>query len=67
MDLTIEERQRIDDLIRAFDDHGCGLGLDLQAQKLLRRLLEAVDSGARAVAELTHERDQLIVRLNNDA
>ncbi len=67
MDLTFEERQRIDDLIRAFDDHGCGLGLYLQAQKLLRRLLEAVDSSARAVAELTHERDQLKERLNGDA
>ena len=60
----MKERQRVNDLIRAFDDHGCGLGLDLQAQELLRRLLEAVDSGNATLTELTHERDQLLARLN---
>ena len=39
--LTAEEREQIEELIQAFDDHGCGIGLDVQAQVALRRLLEA--------------------------
>ena len=49
----------VQDLITAFDNHGCGLGLDMQAQKLMRQLLDTVD-------DLTRERDQLIERLNAD-
>ncbi len=45
--LTASERREIEDLIRAFDNHGCGLGLDLKAQVALRRLLEALDEAER--------------------
>jgi hypothetical protein len=57
MDASV--RESVESLITAFDDHGCGLGLDLQAQKLMRQLLDAVD-------DLTRERDQLIERLNTN-
>ena len=57
MDASV--RESVESLITAFDNHGCGLGLDLQAQKLMRQLLDAVD-------DLTRERDQLIKRLNVD-
>jgi hypothetical protein len=52
-------RDSVESLIKAFYNHGCGLGLDLQAQKLMRQLLDAVD-------DLTRERDQLMERLNAD-
>jgi hypothetical protein len=47
--LTSEELQQIEELIRAFDGHGCGFGLDLQAQVALRRLLEALKEAERAL------------------
>ena len=46
--LTMAERTQIEALIRAFDDHGCGLGLDIQAQAALRRLLEALQEAEQA-------------------
>ena len=41
--LPAEEREQIEELIKSFDDHGCGFGLDIQAQIALRRLLEIID------------------------
>ena len=51
--LTAEEQEQIEELIQAFDDHGCGLGLDLRAQVALRRLLEALEESERAL-EVSH-------------
>ena len=48
--LTADERQHIDTLIASFENHGCGMGFDKQAQTALRRLLAAL---AAAEAELT--------------
>ena len=45
--LTAEEREHIEELIRAFDDHGCSLGLDVRAQVAPRRLLEALEEAER--------------------
>ena len=36
-------KDEVEVLIKNFDDHGCGFGYDVQAQGLLRMLLEAVD------------------------
>ena len=36
--LTVDERAQIEALIQAFDNHGCGLGLDIQTQAAMRRL-----------------------------
>ena len=41
--LPTEEREQIEELIKSFDDHGCGFGLDIQAQIALRRLLDIID------------------------
>ena len=41
--VTSAERKEIKDLIKAFDNHGCSLRLDLKAHVALRRLLEALD------------------------
>lgn len=57
MDTSV--RESVESLITAFDNHACSLGLDIQAQKLMRQLLEAVD-------DQTRERDHLIERLNAD-
>ena len=38
-------REEVEELIKNFDNHGCGFGYDVQAQGLLRRLLEAIDKG----------------------
>jgi hypothetical protein len=55
MDASV--RESAESLITAFDGHGLRTrGLDLQAQKLMKQLLDAVD-------DLTRERDQLIERL----
>ena len=48
--LTGNERREIEDLIKAFDDHGCGTGLDVRAQAILRRMLEVVDEAERLMA-----------------
>jgi hypothetical protein len=47
--LTARERSKIEALIRSFDDHGCGIGLDLQAQVALRRLLDVLDEAEKTV------------------
>ncbi len=47
--LTQKERTEIEELISSFDDHGCGLGLDIKAQAALRRLLSALDDAEHAV------------------
>ena len=45
--LPTEEREQIEELIKSFDDHGCGFGLDIQAQIVLRRLLQIIDDAER--------------------
>ena len=49
--ITKDERESIEALIRSFDNHGCGFGLDLQAQSALRRLLDALDEANRIIGE----------------
>ena len=49
--LTADERSQIEALIQAFDNHGCGLGLDIQAQVALRRLLRAVDEAEQTAEQ----------------
>ena len=51
--ITKEEREDIETLIKAFDYHGCGFGLDIQAQSALRRLLDALDEANRIIG--THQ------------
>ncbi len=46
--LTEDERSEISQLINAFENHGCGLGLDLRAQKALQRLLDALRLAERS-------------------
>ena len=41
--LPVDAREQIEDLIISFDNHGYGLGLDIQAQIALRRPLEIID------------------------
>ena len=41
--ITESDRERIEKLIKSFDDHGCGFGFDVQAQEELRLLLDALD------------------------
>ncbi len=47
--LTIEERSDIEDLIRSFDNHGCGNGFDIRAQIALRRLLDIVQEAEQVI------------------
>ena len=49
--LPAEEREQIEELIKSFDDHGCGFGLDIQAQIALRRLLDIIDGVERDISE----------------
>ena len=49
--LPAEEREQIEDLIKSFDNHGCGFGLDIQAQIALRRLLELIDNAERGLTD----------------
>ncbi len=49
--LPVEEREQIEELIRSFDDHGCGFGLDIQAQIALRRLLDIIENVERDISE----------------
>lgn len=45
--LTVSEREEVQDLIKAFEGHGCGTGLDVRAQGMLRHMLEVVDEVER--------------------
>ena len=47
--LTREERSDIEELIKNFDNHGCGFGYDLQAQEALRLLLNALDEAEQVI------------------
>ena len=47
--LPTEERDQIEELIKSFDDHGCGFGLDIQAQIALRRLLDIIDDAQQTL------------------
>ncbi len=49
--LTDDERVNIEALIKSFDDHGCGFGLDLQAQVALRLLLDKLAEANKAINE----------------
>ena len=49
--LTEDERAKIETLILAFDNHGCGMGLDIQAQAALRRLLTAIDEAEQTAEQ----------------
>ena len=51
--ITADEREEIESLIRSFDNHGCGFGLDLKAQVALRRLLNALGEAELALDSLT--------------
>ena len=47
--LTQEERSEIEELIKNFDNHGCGFGYDIQAQEALRRLLDILDEAEQVI------------------
>lgn len=47
--ITEADRERIERLIKSFDNHGCGFGFDLQAQVELRLLLNALDEANRLI------------------
>ena len=47
--LTADERDHIEALIRSFDNHSCGFGLDIQAQAALRLLLDRLDDANQAI------------------
>ena len=47
--LTTEERDHIDALIKSFDNHGCGFGQDILAQAALRLLLDRLDDANQAI------------------
>ena len=47
--LTVEERTDVEDLIRSFDNHGCGNGFDIRAQVALRRLLDVLDEAEQVI------------------
>ena len=49
--LTQTERDKIEALIKSFDNHGCGFGQDIQAQAALRQLLDALDEANRKIAD----------------
>ncbi len=53
--LTDEERSHIEALIKSFDNHGCGFGLDLLAQAALRLLLDKLEEANRAIREIEAE------------
>jgi hypothetical protein len=61
--MTAGERNQIENLIRAFDGHGCSNGFDLLAQGALRRLLEILDEAERTIESVTRERDELLERV----
>lgn len=41
--LADDVRDEVERLIKSFDNHRCGFGYDVQAQDLLRVLLEVID------------------------
>ena len=47
--LTTEERDHIDALIKSFDNHGRGFGLDILAQAALRLLLDRLDDANQTI------------------
>ena len=49
--LASDERRTMEELIKSFDNHGCGFGLDIKAQAALRRLLDALDEANRKIEE----------------
>ncbi len=49
--LTDDERGHIEALIKSFDNHGCGFGLDIQAQAALRMLMDRLDDANQAINE----------------
>ena len=54
-DLTGEERSDIEALIKSFDNHGCGFGLDIQAQAALRLLLDKLAEANRPIVRFEAE------------
>ena len=54
---THEERGDIEDLISSFDNHGCGIGLDVKAQIALRRLLDALDQAEEIIASYSKSQE----------
>jgi hypothetical protein len=55
--LPIKEREEIEELIKSFDDHGCGFGLDIQAQIALRRLLAIIDNAELSLSSIGNSTD----------
>ncbi len=53
--LTADERDHIEALIKSFDNHGCGFGLDILAQAALRLLLERLDDANQAIEKFEVE------------
>ncbi len=53
--LTADERDHIEALIRSFDNHGCGFGLDIQAQAALRLLLDRLRNANQAIEKFEVE------------
>lgn len=49
--LTSKERRKIEELIKAFDNHGCGLGLDVKARAAMRQLLDVLDEANGIIQE----------------
>ncbi len=47
--ISQDERTEIETLISNFDDHGCGFGYDLQAQAILRHLLEVLAEAEQTI------------------
>ena len=64
--LTAPEREEIESLIKSFDDHGCGMGLDIKAQAALRRLLDALDQSEETVRECEAMITKLVARVALD-
>ena len=56
--LTADERDHIEALTRSFDNHGCGFGLDIQAQAALRLLLDRPDDANQAINAFEVEFDR---------
>ena len=53
--LTDEERDHIEALIKSFDNHGCGFGLDILAQAALRLLLDKLAEANQAINKFEAE------------
>ena len=48
-EMSPEENEQIENLIRSFDNHGCATGLDIKAQAALRRLLDALQEAEQTI------------------